>query len=133
MGLWLYNFFTGSMFRSLRELCVKWLMPEITGEIPLFSLPPPCKFLSCSLTLFLHAYLKKTTQNTKMFQAFPQIPSPDRSSPMIVQSLLHKGIRALLNSSLQRLLVFWNSYWKRNIWNLHRAHRWLCVINIVIG
>lgn len=141
MGLWFYNFSMGSMVRSLRELCMEWLMPEILlGEIsPLFSLPPPCKFLCCSSPLFLHAhftFLKKnpTIFNIRIFQPFPQIPPSDKSSLMFVQSLLHsKGIRALLNSPLQRLLVLENSYWKRNIQNLHTALRWSCVLNIVIG
>ena len=147
MGLWFYNFSTGSMVRSLGELCMEWLMPQILlGEIsPLFSLPPPCKFLSCSSLLFLHAYfifLKKTNKkklqqnilNSRIFQPFPQILPSDKSSLMFVQSLLHsKGIRTLLNSPLQRLLVLENSYWKRNIWNLHTALKWSCVLNIVIG
>lgn len=141
LNTWACDSSMGSMVRSLRELCMEWLIPEILlGEFsPLFSSPSPCKFLSCSSPLFLHAYfmfLKKPQHifNIRIFQPFPQIPPSDKSSLMFVQSLLHsKGIRALLNSASQRLLVLENSYWKRNIQNLHTALRWSCVLNIVIG
>lgn len=84
-------------------------MPEIVGEISIFlthatqisflllNTFPPCIF---------YVWLKKKKIkkiNTRMFQPFPQIPSPDKSSPVFVQSLLHKRIRALLNSPLQSL------------------------------
>lgn len=108
--------------------------------ISLFSLPPPCKFISCFSPHFLHAYFmfikkKKRTKPTKTSSTNHFHKFPNRKKVlMFVQSLLHsKGIKELLNSLLQRLLVLENSYWKRNIQNLCTALRWSCVLNIVIG
>lgn len=130
----------GSMVRSLRNLCMEWLMPEILlGNI---SFPCPHHvnlFLAFhhifSMPILCSLKKKKRTKPTKTSSTNHFHKFPNRKKVlMFVQSLLHsKGIKELLNSLLQRLLVLENSYWKRNIQNLCTALRWSCVLNIVIG